>query len=51
MGTDTKYSVFKKHTSSNTGGYDGLVPVPSYTTTNIRFLREDGTWSIPSDTD
>ena len=51
MGTDTKYSVFKKHTSSNTGGYDGLVPVPSYTTTNIRFLREDGTWSIPLDTD
>lgn len=51
MGTDTKYSVFKKHTSNNAGGYDGLVPVPSYTTTNIRFLREDGTWSIPLDTD
>lgn len=51
MGTDTKYSVFKKHTSNNSGGYNGLVPVPSYTTTNIRFLREDGTWSIPSDTD
>lgn len=43
-GTDTTYSVFKKHTSASGGGYNGLVPVPSYTTTNIRFLREDGTW-------
>ena len=49
-GTDTTYSVFKKHTSAGSGGYNGLVPVPSYTTTNIRFLREDGTWSIPAAT-
>lgn len=48
-GTDTTYSVFKKHTSSGSGGYNGLVPVPSYTATNVRFLREDGTWSIPTD--
>lgn len=47
-GTDTTYSVFKKHTSSGIGGYNGLVPVPSYTATNVRFLREDGTWSIPA---
>ena len=47
-GTDTTYSVFKKHTSAESGGYNGLVPVPSYTTTNNRFLREDGSWSIPS---
>lgn len=47
-GTDTTYSVFKKHTSSGSGGYNGLVPVPSYTATNVRFLREDGTWSIPA---
>lgn len=47
-GTDTTYSVFKKHTSSVSGGYNGLVPVPSYTATNVRFLREDGTWSIPA---
>lgn len=47
-GTDTTYSVFKKHTSSSGGGYNGLVPVPSYTSTNTRFLREDGTWSIPA---
>ena len=46
-GTDTTYSVFKKHTSSGNGGYDGLVPVPSYTQTNVRFLREDGTWVEP----
>lgn len=49
-GTDTTYSVFKKHTSSGSGGYNGLVPVPSYTATNVRFLREDGTWSIPTPT-
>ena len=47
-GTDTTYSVFKKHTSSESGGYNGLVPVHSYTATNVRFLREDGTWSIPA---
>lgn len=49
-GTDTTYSVFKKHPSSdNTGGYDGLVPSPSYNNNSKnRFLREDGTWSIPS---
>lgn len=47
-GTDTTYSVFKKHTSSGSGGYNGLVPVPSYTATNVRFLREDGTWSMPA---
>lgn len=47
-GTDTTYSVFKKHTSAGSGGYNGLVPVPSYTATDIRFLREDGTWSIPA---
>lgn len=47
-GTDTTYSVFKKHTSSGSGGYNGLVPGPSYTATNVRFLREDGTWSIPA---
>lgn len=47
-GTDTTYSVFKKHTSSGSGGYNGLVPVPSYAATNVRFLREDGTWSIPA---
>jgi hypothetical protein len=50
-GTDTTYSVFKKHTASgNTGGYNGLVPVPSYTTTTVRFLREDGTWVTPTNT-
>ena len=47
-GTATTYSEFNKHTSSGSGGYNGLVPVPSYTATNVRFLREDGTWSIPA---
>ncbi len=49
-GTDTTYSVFKKHTSDNKGGYNGLVPVPSYTTTTTRYLREDGTWVVPTNT-
>lgn len=46
-GTDTTYNVFKRHTSASGGGYNGLVPVPSYSTTNTRFLREDGSWDIP----
>lgn len=49
-GKDTTYSVFKKHTSIGSGGYNGLVPVPSYTTTNVRFLREDGLWVKPDNT-
>lgn len=47
-GTDTTYSVFKKHNSNGTGGYNGLVPAPSYTTNNLRCLREDGVWAIPA---
>lgn len=48
-GTDTTYEVFKKHTtSSNIGGYNGLVPVPNYNSNSInRFLREDSTWALP----
>lgn len=41
----TKYSTFKKHTSpDNTGGSEGLVPIPSYSALNNRLLREDGQW-------
>lgn len=43
-------TVFKKHTSANTGGYDGLVPAPSYADSATRFLREDGTWETPDKT-
>lgn len=32
-------------------GRDGLVPAPNYTATAVRFLREDGTWVIPTNTD
>ena len=49
-GTDTTYSVFKKHTSDNSGGYNGLVPVPSYNNNSKnRYLREDGTWEVPDE--
>ena len=42
------YSIFKKYTSATAGGYNGLVPAPSYNdgSTN-RFLKEDGTWGVP----
>lgn len=44
-GTDTTYEVFKKYTSDDAGGYNGLVPAPSYNGgSNVRFLREDGSW-------
>ena len=49
-GTDTTYNVFKKHSSGDAGGENGLVPVPSYNNNSkTRFLREDGTWVIPTD--
>ena len=45
------YSIFKKYTSATAGGYNGLVPAPSYNdgSTN-RFLKEDGTWGVPEGT-
>lgn len=46
-GTDTIYQVFKKNTSSQGGGYNGLVPAPNYQESNSRYLREDGKWIIP----
>lgn len=49
VGTDTTYDVFKKPTSS-TNGEVGLVPVPTYTETATRYLREDGTWVTPPNT-
>ena len=39
--------VFKKNTSSQGGGYNGLVPAPDYQESNSRYLREDGKWIIP----
>ena len=50
-GTDTTYDVFKKHASGDVGGNNGLVPVPTYNNNSkTRFLREDGTWVIPTNT-
>ena len=49
-GTDTTYTVFKKHDSGDSGGYDGLVPVPNYNgNSQTRYLREDGTWQYATD--
>ena len=45
-----KYETFLKHTSASGGGRDGLVPAPNYTATAVRFLREDGTWIVPTNT-
>lgn len=46
-GTDTTYEVFKKAAQNSAVGYNGLVPAPSYNIAATRFLREDGTWVIP----
>ena len=46
--TNTTYSAFKGATSSAVGG-NGLVPAPAAGASN-RYLRSDGTWQIPPDT-
>ena len=43
------YETFKKHTSDNKGGSEGLVPIPSYSTSITRFLCEDGKWKNITD--
>lgn len=42
--TNTTYSNFVK---SGTGAKAGLVPAPSTTAGITKYLREDGTWSVP----
>lgn len=47
--TNTTYNTFLKETAVNTGGRNGLVPKPDYNdNSKTRFLREDGTWVIPT---
>lgn len=46
--TNTTYSAFKGATTSAAGG-SGLVPAPSTGAAN-RYLRSDGTWAVPPDT-
>lgn len=49
--TNTTYNTFLKETAANTGGRNGLVPKPNYNDgSKTRFLREDGTWVVPTDT-
>lgn len=45
--TNTTYSNFVK---SGSGAKAGLVPAPSTTAGTTKYLREDGTWSVPPDT-
>lgn len=45
--TDTTYSNFVK---SGSGAKAGLVPAPSVTAGTTKYLREDGTWQVPPDT-
>lgn len=45
--TDTTYSTFVK---SGSGAKAGLVPAPSTTAGTTKYLREDGTWQVPPDT-
>ena len=44
---DTTYSVFVK---SGSGAKSGLVPSPGTTEGTSKYLREDGTWQTPPDT-
>ena len=46
--TNTTYSAFKGASTSAAGG-SGLVPAPAMGASN-RYLRSDGTWQIPPDT-
>lgn len=49
--TNTTYNTFLKETAANTGGRNGLIPKPNYNDgSKTRFLREDGTWIIPTNT-
>lgn len=49
--TNTTYNTFLKETATNTRGRNGLVPKPNYNNgSKTRFLREDGTWVIPTNT-
>lgn len=45
--TNTTYSNFVK---SGSGAKAGLVPAPSTTAGTTKYLREDGTWQVPPDT-
>lgn len=45
--TNTTYSNFVK---SGTGAKAGLVPAPSTTAGTTKYLREDGTWQVPPNT-
>ena len=45
--SDTKYYVFGK---SGSTASSGLVPAPSTTAGSSKYLREDGTWATPPDT-
>lgn len=45
--TNTTYSNFVK---SGSGAKAGLVPAPSTTAGATKYLREDGTWQVPTDT-
>lgn len=46
--TNTTYSNFIK---SGSGAKAGLVPAPSTIAGTTKYLREDGTWSVPANTD
>ena len=45
--TNTTYSTFVK---SGAGAKAGLVPAPSTTAGTTKYLREDGTWTVPPNT-
>lgn len=48
--TDTTYGNFTGADANNAGSA-GLVPAPASTNYNTAYLRADGTWQVPPDTD
>lgn len=53
VSSDTTYSVFTAATNPGgtlTPGTNGLVPGPAVLADNSKFLKGDGTWAVPTDT-
>lgn len=46
----TDFTIYSNFVKSGSGARSGLVPAPSTTAGTTKYLREDGTWTIPPNT-